>query len=86
MNVNDKKSAIDIKEIAKTMFARKKTYFKVWAVVFVLSCIWIFPQPRYYNCEVAIAPETAIVKIRFFLSFIPAYFAACLFKPVARSS
>ena len=59
MNVNDKKSAIDIKEIAKTMFARKKTYFKVWAVVFVLSCIWIFPQPRYYNCEVAIAPETA---------------------------
>lgn len=59
MNVNDKKSAIDIKEIAKTMLARKKTYFKVWAVVFVLSCIWIFPQPRYYNCEVAIAPETA---------------------------
>ena len=59
MNVNDKKSVLDIKEIAKTMLARKKTYFKVWAVVFVLSCIWIFPQPRYYNCEVAIAPETA---------------------------
>ena len=59
MEINDKKSVIDIKEIAKTMLARKKTYFKVWAVVFVLSCLWIFPQPRYYNCEVAIAPETA---------------------------
>ena len=52
-------SVIDIKEIASTMLARRKTYFKVWSVVFVLSCLWIFPQPRYYNCEVAIAPESA---------------------------
>ncbi len=59
MEINGKRSVIDIKEIINTMIARKKTYFTVWIVVFVLSCLWIFPQPRYYNCEVAIAPESA---------------------------
>lgn len=59
MEINDKKQIIDIKEIMNTMMARKKTFFVVWAVVFVLSCLWIFPQPRYYNCEVSIAPESA---------------------------
>ena len=24
----------------------------------MLSCIWIFPQPRYYDCEVTLAPES----------------------------
>lgn len=59
MEKTNEKSVIDIKEMMKTVLARKKRFFMVWGVVFVLSCIWIFPQPRYYNCSVAIAPESA---------------------------
>ena len=29
----------------------------MWAWTFVLSCIWIFPQPRYYTSSVTLAPE-----------------------------
>jgi uncharacterized protein involved in exopolysaccharide biosynthesis len=36
---------------------RKKAYFITFPIVFVLSCIWILPQPRYYRSSVALAPE-----------------------------
>ncbi len=32
-------------------------FYKVWAITFILSCVWIFPQPRYYTAEVKLAPE-----------------------------
>lgn len=51
------KNIIDLVAIAKKLKTKKKTFFKMWGVVFVLSCIWIFPQPRYYTCEVSLAPE-----------------------------
>lgn len=34
-------------------------YFKVLPIVFLLSCIWILPQPRYYNSSVMVAPENS---------------------------
>lgn len=37
---------------------RKLLFIKVWIVVFVLACLWIFPQPRYYTCSVSLAPES----------------------------
>ena len=37
-------------------------FVKVWLITFVLSCIWIFPQPRYYNTKVSIAPESSDAK------------------------
>lgn len=48
---------IDIAKIARELWAKKRIFVKVWVVTFVLSCIWIFPQPRYYTCDVALAPE-----------------------------
>lgn len=57
---NNKKNAmevIDLGKIAKTIWQRKKVYYKVLPVVFLLSVLWIFPEPRYYNCEVQLAPE-----------------------------
>lgn len=53
-----KKDIIDIHKILKGLWARKLTFLKVWIVTFVLSCIWILPQPRYYTTTVSIAPET----------------------------
>lgn len=54
---NKEKNIIDLGEIFKTLQAKKKTFFIMWPIVFALSCLWILPQPRYYTCEVSLAPE-----------------------------
>lgn len=54
---NIEKDTIDLKEIAKTVWNKRKTFYIVLPIVFILSCIWIFPQPRYYTAEVKLAPE-----------------------------
>lgn len=48
---------IDLSKIAKTLWQKRRTFYKVWGWTFILSCIWILPQPRYYTCEVKLAPE-----------------------------
>lgn len=50
---------IDFNELCEQVKGHRKTFFMVWAIVFVLSVLWIFPQPRYYRCEVKLAPENA---------------------------
>lgn len=57
---------MDIKNIqnnlVKAFFVlwnKKKMFFKVWSITFVLSCIWIFPQPRTYTCSVSVSPESS---------------------------
>ena len=50
---------IDIRRIVKTIWSRKKLFLKVWIVTFILACVWILPQPRYYEAEVSIAPESS---------------------------
>lgn len=54
---NKDKNVIDLGEIFKKLLAKKKTFFIVWPIVFALSCLWILPQPRFYTCEVSLAPE-----------------------------
>lgn len=56
---NNNSDVIDLRKVLNTLLKKKKTFFIVWIVVFILSCIWIFPQPRYYMCSVSLAPETA---------------------------
>jgi uncharacterized protein involved in exopolysaccharide biosynthesis len=53
---------IDFKKIWSTLWNRKPLFFKVWGITFVLSCLWILPQPRYYTTEVSVAPESAEAK------------------------
>ena len=60
--VNDKQR-IDFIQVKKTLLGKKKLFLKVWGITFVLSCLWIFPQPRYYTTEVSIAPESADMKV-----------------------
>lgn len=57
--VKKEKDIIDLSAIVKILLAKKKTYFIMWPIVFALSCLWILPQPRYYNCEVSLAPEAS---------------------------
>lgn len=49
---------IDLTKAGTKLWRSKKVFIKVWSVVFVLSCIWILPQPRYYTCDVSLAPES----------------------------
>lgn len=52
-----KKDIIDLTEVFKLLKAKKRVFYIVLPIVFVLSCVWIFPQPRYYRCSVKLAPE-----------------------------
>lgn len=54
---DNKKQEIDLSQVFRTLWGKRKKFIKVWVWTFILSCIWIFPQPRYYTSEVMLAPE-----------------------------
>lgn len=43
----NKKDVIDLRKVFKRLKERKRLFIKALSIAFVLSCIWIFPQPRY---------------------------------------
>ena len=49
---------LDIKKLFNKLRQSKKLYIKVLLIVFVVSVLWIFPQPRYYRCSIELAPES----------------------------
>lgn len=51
---------IDIVQITKKIWARKKLFAKTLPITFVISCIFIFGFPRYYTTDVKLAPELGI--------------------------
>lgn len=53
------KIRIDFSEVARKIWGEKRLFLKVWGITFILSCVWILPQPRYYNTSVSIAPESS---------------------------
>lgn len=57
--VGSNPEVIDLREVFKKVWERKKLYVKVMTIVFILSCIWIFPQPRIYTTSVSLAPESS---------------------------
>lgn len=56
--MEEQKRIIDLNKIFKIIWSKKRVFFIVWGITFILSCIWIFPQPRYYTASVSLAPET----------------------------
>ena len=69
-----KQHNIDLVRCWEIIIQKKKVYFKVLPIVFILSCIWIFPQPRYYQSSVALAPEYATESMAGGLSSIASSF------------
>lgn len=69
---------LDTRKMVKTIFTRKKMIIRNLVISFLLSCIWIFPEPRYYTSEVSVAPETASDNIGGGLSAIAATFGMSL--------
>lgn len=56
-SIEKEEYAIDLAKVMAKLWSRRKVFFILWPVVFALSCLWILPQPRYYTCEVELAPE-----------------------------
>lgn len=50
---------IDLRVVMSKIWKNKKLFLIVWIITFALSCLWIFPQPRYYTAEVSVAPESS---------------------------
>ena len=48
---------IDIIDIAKKLWAKKKLFAKTLPIAFIVACIIILGFPRYYTTEVKLAPE-----------------------------
>ena len=48
---------IDLREVFKTVWSKKKLFIKVWVVTFILACAYILPIPRTYTSELSLAPE-----------------------------
>ena len=60
MGENKNLRIIDFERIIKILKTKKKQYAWAGVITFVLATIWILPQPRYYDCEVELAPEAAL--------------------------
>lgn len=54
---NNNQQVIDLGKVFRILWSKKALFVKMWVCVFVLSCIWILPQPRFYTAEVKLAPE-----------------------------
>lgn len=55
--IDDKVKQIDFYKIIKVILKSGKTYLKVLPTVFILACLYIICVPRYYKCNVSLAPE-----------------------------
>lgn len=57
MEETKKNEIINLREIIHILWKNRKSFYKVWAITFVLACAWIFPKPRTYQSSVMLAPE-----------------------------
>lgn len=52
-----KQKDIDFMMLFHTLLNYKKLFAKVLGIAFVLGCVYVFSLPKYYECEVKLAPE-----------------------------
>lgn len=57
MSENNTLKQIDLEAIAKTLWRRRRKFYVPLSVAFVASCALILCVPRYYRCEITLAPE-----------------------------
>lgn len=48
---------IDYRKLFQALWAKRKLYYYTVPITVILAIIIIFPQPRYYTCDVMLAPE-----------------------------
>lgn len=52
------RSGVDYRAVFSQIWKRRRLYYKVLPIVFVLSCAYILSIPRYYTTSTTLAPET----------------------------
>lgn len=57
MENTEKKNIIDLGQVFRLLLSKKKKFFIIWVITAALSILWVIPQPRFYTCEVSLAPE-----------------------------
>ena len=57
IEIQEEESHIDFQALFAALKRRKKLYWKVLPITFVLACIIMLSIPNYYTCEVQLAPE-----------------------------
>lgn len=72
--MEDKNLTIDFEKVLKDLWSRKVLMLKVWTITFILACIYIFPQPRYYDASEVLAPEIVDVSAGSSLSSLASSF------------
>lgn len=56
---NKNEEGVDLKKVYRRVKSRKKLFFKVWIITFVVACAIILPIPRSYTSTVTLAPESS---------------------------
>lgn len=57
MEQNKESGFIDLAEMLKKLLSRKKLFFIVWVITFVVASFYILCIPRYYTTSARLAPE-----------------------------
>ena len=65
---------ISLASLLQILLSKRKAYIKGALIALVLSALWIFPQPRYYESIVTLAPEASSVSAGGSISSIAASF------------
>lgn len=53
----EKENIIDLRGIINKLKSKRRTYYIVLPIAFILSCLFIISIPRYYNTTTSLAPE-----------------------------
>ena len=50
---------IDFAQVSKKLWAQRKLYYKVLPATLIITYLLMVCIPRYYRCEISLAPETS---------------------------
>lgn len=74
MKAQEATRSIDFKAIFEALLKHKRLYAYVLSIAFVLSCIVMLSIPKYYSCEVKLAPELTTDRTRSSISSLAVQF------------
>lgn len=61
-NMEKQKSSIDYGKLLQDLLKHKKLFYKVFAITFVVACVYAMSLPSYYKCEVTLSPEMSTTR------------------------
>lgn len=75
---NEKKSSIDYGKLFQDLLKHKKLFYKVFAITFVVACVFAISLPSYYKCKVTLSPEMSTSRSSSSLSALASSFGVNL--------